>query len=44
MKGRNGSTSFLSLKKKDGLNNKLIKLMSEACLTENQAKLVYVIK
>ena len=35
MKGRNGSTSFLPLKKKGGLNNKV---MSEACLTENQAK------
>ena len=38
MKGRNGSTSFLSLKKKGGLNNKV---MSEACLTESQAKRVY---
>ena len=38
MKGRNGSTSFLPLKKKDGLN---IKVKSEACLTENQAKQVY---
>ena len=38
MKGRNGSTSFLPLKKKGGLNKKV---MSEACLTENQAKLVY---
>ena len=38
MKGRNGSTSFLPLKKKGGLNDKV---MSEACLTENQAKLVY---
>ena len=38
MKGRNGSTSFLPLKKKGGLNNKVI---SERCLTENQAKHVY---
>ena len=38
MKGRNGSTSFLPLKKKGGLNNKV---KSEICLTENQAKLVY---
>ena len=38
MKGRNGSTSFLPLKKKGGLNNKV---MSEACLTEDQAKWVY---
>ena len=38
MKGRNGSTSFLPLKKKGGLNNKV---MSEACLTESQAKQVY---
>ena len=38
MKGRNGSTSFLPLKKKGGLNNKV---MSEACLTKNQAKQVY---
>ena len=38
MKSRNGSTSFLPLKKRGGLNNKV---MSEACLTENQAKLVY---
>ena len=38
MKGRNGSTSFLPLKKKGGLNDKV---MSEACLTENQAKQVY---
>ena len=38
MKGRNGPTSFLPLKKKGGLNNKVI---SEVCLTENQAKHVY---
>ena len=38
MKGRNGSTSFLPLKKKGGLNNKVI---SEMCLTEEQAKYVY---
>ena len=38
MKGSNGSTSFLPLKKKGGLNNKLI---SETCLTEEQAKYVY---
>ena len=38
MKGRNGSTSFLPLKKKGGLNNKV---KSEAYLTENQAKQVY---
>ena len=38
MKDRNGSTSFLSIKKKGCLN---IKVKSEACLTENQATLVY---
>ena len=38
MKGRNGSTSFLPLKKKGGLNNKV---MSETCLPEEQAKYVY---
>ena len=38
MKGRNGSISFLPLKKKGGLNNKV---MSEACLTKDQAKQVY---
>ena len=38
MKGRNGSTSFLPIKKKGGLNNKV---MSEAYLTESQAKHVY---
>ena len=38
MKGRNGSTSFLPLKNKGGLNNKMI---SEKCLIEEQAKYVY---
>ena len=38
MKGRNGSTSFLPLKKKGGLNNRVI---SETCLTEEQAKYIY---
>ena len=38
MKGRNGSTSFLPLKKKGGLDSKVI---SEACLTEEQTKYVY---
>ena len=38
MKGRNGPTSFLSFKKKGGLNNKVI---SETCLFEDQAKHVY---
>ena len=38
MKGRNGSTSFLPLKKKGGLNDKV---MSEACLTKDQANYVY---
>ena len=38
MKGRNGSTSFLLLKKKGGLDSKVI---SEACLTEEQTKYVY---
>ena len=38
MKGRNGSTSFLSLNKKGGLKNDVI---SEKCLTEEQAKYVY---
>ena len=38
MKGRNGSTSFLPLKKKCGLNDKV---MSEECLTKDQAKQVY---
>ena len=38
MKGRNGSTSFLPLMKKGGLNNKVV---SEVCLTKDQAKQVY---
>ena len=38
MKGRNGSISFLPLKKKGGLKNNVI---SEKCLTEEQAKYVY---
>ena len=38
MKGRNGSTSFLPLNKKGGLLNNVI---SEKCLTEEQAKYVY---
>ena len=38
MKGKNGSTSFLPLKKKGSFNNKVI---SETCLTEEQAKYVY---
>ena len=38
MKGRNGPTSFLPLKKKGGLDSKVI---SEACSTEDQAKYVY---
>ena len=38
MKGRNGPTSFLPFKKTGGLNNNLI---SEVCLTEDQAKHVY---
>ena len=38
MKGRNGSTSFLPLNKKGGLINDVI---SEKCLTEEQAKYVY---
>ena len=37
MKGRNGSTSFLPLKEKGGLNNKVI---SEMCLATEQAKYV----
>ena len=35
MKGRNGSSSFLSLKKKGGLQGKI---QSELCLTKEQAK------
>ena len=38
MKGRNCSTSFLPLKKKGGSKNDVI---SEKCLTEEQAKYVY---
>ena len=38
MKGRNGPTSFLPLKKKGGLDSKVI---SEACLTEDQPNYVY---
>ena len=38
MKGRNGSTSFLPLKKKGGLQGKV---QSELCLTKEQAKQIY---
>ena len=38
MKGRNGSTSFLPLKKKGGFQGKI---QSESCLTKKQAKQVY---
>ena len=38
MKGRNGSTSFLPLKKRGGLQGKI---PSELCLTKQQAKQVY---
>ena len=38
MKGRNGSTSFLPLKRKGGLKNNVI---SKKCLTEERAKYVY---
>ena len=38
MKGRNGSTSFLSLNKKGGL---IMNVSSEKCLTEEQTKYVY---
>ena len=38
MKGRNGSTSFLPLKKKGGLQGKI---PSELCLTKEQAKQIY---
>ena len=37
MKGRNGSTSFLPLKKKGGLQGKM---PSELCLTKEQAKYI----
>ena len=39
MKGRNGSTSFLPLKKKGGLLQG--KMTSELCLTKEQAKQIY---
>ena len=38
MKGRNGSTSFLPLKKKGGLQGKI---PSELCLSKEQAKQIY---
>ena len=38
MKGRNGSTSFLPLKKKGGLQGKI---PSELCLTKEQTKQIY---
>ena len=38
MKGRNGSTSFLPLKKRGGFQSKI---QSELCLTKEQAKQVY---
>ena len=38
MKGRNGSTSFLPLKKKGGLQGKI---PSELCLTKEEAKQIY---
>ena len=38
MKGRNGSTSFLPLKKKGGFQGKI---QSESCLTKEQAKQIY---
>ena len=38
MKGRNGSTSFLSLKKKGGFQGKI---PSEWCLTKEQTKQIY---
>ena len=38
MKGRNGSTSFLSLKKKGGFQSKI---PSKLCLTKEQAKQIY---
>ena len=38
MKGRNGSTSFLPLKKKGGFQSKI---QSESCLTKEQAKQIY---
>ena len=38
MKGRNGSTSFLPLKKKGGFQGNI---PSELCLTKEQAKQIY---
>ena len=38
MKGRNGPTSFLPLKKKGGFQGRI---QSESCLTKDQAKQVY---
>ena len=38
MKGRNGSTSFLPLKKKGGLQGKI---PSELCLTKEQGKQIH---
>ena len=38
MKGMNGSTSFLPLKKKGGFQGKI---QSESCLTKQQATQVY---
>ena len=38
MKGRNGSTSFLPLKKKGSLQGKI---QSELCLTKEQARQIY---
>ena len=38
MKGSNGSTSFLPLKKKGGLQGKI---QSELCLTKKQARQIY---
>ena len=38
MKGRNGSTSFLPLKKKGSFQGKI---QSKSCLTRDQAKHVY---
>ena len=38
MKGRNGSTSFLSLTKKGSFQSKV---KSDGCLTKDQAKQVY---
>ena len=38
MKGRNGSTSFLPLMKKGGLQGKI---QSELCLTKEQAQQIY---